>query len=105
MKMMKKVKIDSRSFYLSQYIYILQGSHTVEKPEHDIDDASMRCQSGTYKVKVVRQSGTYSVSKGVLGRMGPMYIQLLLSNIPYMQQKENLSQQNKYILEESLSRI
>ena len=72
MKMMKKVKIDSRSFYLSQYIYILQGSHTVEKPEHDIDDASMRCQSGTYKVKVVRQSGTYSVSKGVLGRMGPM---------------------------------
>ena len=44
---MKQVKIASRSFYLSQSIYILQGSHTVEKPEHDIDDARMRCQSGS----------------------------------------------------------
>ena len=80
MKLVKKVKIASRSFYLSQSIYILQGSHTVEKPEHDIDDASMRCQSGTYKVKVVRQSGTYSVSKGVLGRMGPMCFVLICVN-------------------------
>ena len=74
MKLMKKVKIDSRSFYLSQTIYILQGSHTVENSKHDIDDASMRCSSGTYKVQVVRSSGTYSVFKGVLARMGPMYI-------------------------------
>ena len=45
MKMMKKVKIDSRSFYLSQYIYILQGSHTVEKSSNDIDYANRPCQS------------------------------------------------------------
>ena len=72
MKLVKKVKIASRSFYLSQSIYILRGSHTVENSKHDIDDAGMRCSSGTYKVQVVRSSGTYSVSKGVLGRMGPM---------------------------------
>ena len=73
MKLVKKVKIASRSFYLSQSIYILRGSHTVENSKHDIDDAGMRCSSGTYKVQVVRSSGTYSVSKGVLGRMGPMW--------------------------------
>ena len=72
MKLVKKVKIASRSFYLSQSIYILRGSHTVENSKHDIDDAGMRCSSGTYKVQVVRSSGTYSVSKGVLWRMGPM---------------------------------
>ena len=58
MKLVKKVKIASRSFYLSQSIYILQGSHTVEKPEHDIDDASMRCQSGSSGAKVGCQSGS-----------------------------------------------
>ena len=47
MKLMKKVKIDSRSFYLSQSIYILQGSHTVENSKHATDDANMRCQSST----------------------------------------------------------
>ena len=45
MKMMKKVKIDSRSFYLSQTIYILQGSHTVENSNNDIDYANRPCQS------------------------------------------------------------
>ena len=72
MEMVKKVKIASRSFYLSQSIYILQGSHTVENSKHNIDYANMRCQSGIYKVKVVCQSGSYSVSKGYLARMGPM---------------------------------
>ena len=45
MKLVKKVKIASRSFYLSQYIYILQGSHTVEKSSNDIDYANRSCQS------------------------------------------------------------
>ena len=72
MKLVKKVKIASRSFYLSQYIYILQGSHTVENSKHDIDVASMRCSSGIYKVQVVCSSGSYSVSKGYLACMGPM---------------------------------
>ena len=80
MKLVKKVKIASRSFYLSQSIYILRGSHTVENSKHDIDDAGMRCSSGTYKVQVVRSSGTYSVSKGVLGRMGPMCIHNIVFN-------------------------
>ena len=72
MKLVKKVKIASRSFYLSQSIYILQGSHTVENSKHNIDDASMRCSSGIYKVQVVCSSGSYSVSKGYLARMDPM---------------------------------
>ena len=42
---MKKVKIASRSFYLSQPIYILQGSHTVENSNNDIDYANRPCQS------------------------------------------------------------
>ena len=45
MKLMKKVKIDSRSFYLSQTIYILQGSHAVENSSNDIDYANRPCQS------------------------------------------------------------
>ena len=45
MKMVKKVKIASRSFYLSQSIYILQGSHTVENSNNDIDYANRPCQS------------------------------------------------------------
>ena len=45
MKMVKKVKIASRSFYLSQTIYILQGSHTVENSSNDIDYANRPCQS------------------------------------------------------------
>ena len=45
MKLMKKLKIASRSFYLSQSIIILQGSHTVEKPNNNIDHANRPCQS------------------------------------------------------------
>ena len=45
MKLVKKVKIASRSFYLSQSIYILQGSHTVENSSNDIDYANRPCQS------------------------------------------------------------
>ena len=56
MEMVKKVKIASRSFYLSQSIHILQGSHTVEKSNNDIDFANRPCQSVYQGVKVCCQS-------------------------------------------------